>query len=177
MAHKILITGPPRCGKSTLIKKLVEYLYKTRSFNIQGFLTPEVREHNKRIGFDVEDIHFGNRFPLARIGHYNTRNKLGKYSIFTEKLDLYLSTSVKINEKFSNIFIIDEIGKMELFSKNFEEFIKILFLSDFNIIATIGQKLNHPIKDFVTKLPNLHIFVLNQENQMDVLKRIISLFY
>ncbi|MFX1481509.1 MAG: nucleoside-triphosphatase, partial [Promethearchaeota archaeon] len=56
MKIKILITGPPRSGKSTLIVKLIKYFTK-REFSIYGFLTPEVKEDNHRIGFDVEDIY------------------------------------------------------------------------------------------------------------------------
>ncbi|MFW9988471.1 MAG: nucleoside-triphosphatase, partial [Candidatus Odinarchaeota archaeon] len=51
MTKKILITGPPRCGKSTLISKLINYYTNEKNFMIFGFLTPEVRERGNRIGF------------------------------------------------------------------------------------------------------------------------------
>ena len=52
---KILITGPPRCGKSTLISKLTTH-YEKLGREIRGFLTPEIKHDGKRIGFDVLDI-------------------------------------------------------------------------------------------------------------------------
>ena len=55
MKSKFLITGPPRCGKSTLISRLIDYLLN--KYTIQGFLTPEVRKEGKRIGFDIYDIY------------------------------------------------------------------------------------------------------------------------
>jgi len=55
MKPKILITGPPRCGKSTMITKLIEF-YSKKNYKIYGFLTPEVKHINKRVGFDVQDI-------------------------------------------------------------------------------------------------------------------------
>ena len=71
MNPKILITGPPRCGKSTMISKLIEF-YSKKNYKFYGFLTPEVKKINKREGFDVQDIHSKERFPLARIGNYKT---------------------------------------------------------------------------------------------------------
>ena len=65
MKVKILITGPPRSGKSTLIARLIEYFSK-KQISIYGFLTPEVREGNRRIGFDIEDISTKEREKLAR---------------------------------------------------------------------------------------------------------------
>ena len=46
MRYKALITGPPRCGKSTLIQKLITY-YLENNYKISGFLTPEVIEKKK----------------------------------------------------------------------------------------------------------------------------------
>ncbi|GAH85681.1 unnamed protein product, partial [marine sediment metagenome] len=56
-AGKILITGPPRCGKSTLISKLIEYYNNKKDYTIYGFLTPEIRERGNRIGFNIVDIY------------------------------------------------------------------------------------------------------------------------
>ncbi len=77
MGSKILITGPPRSGKSTLISRIIEY-YSKKNYVIYGFLTPEVRMGGKRVGFDVEDIYSGKRNKLARIGNYKTQFKLGR---------------------------------------------------------------------------------------------------
>ena len=46
MSKKILITGPPRCGKSTLISKLLSYYFK-KNYVIWGFQTPEARKGGK----------------------------------------------------------------------------------------------------------------------------------
>jgi nucleoside-triphosphatase THEP1 len=39
-AKNILLTGPPRCGKSTLVEKLVARIKRP----VTGFFTREVRE-------------------------------------------------------------------------------------------------------------------------------------
>ena len=174
MNPKILITGPPRCGKSTLISKLIEH-YLQKNFKIYGFLTPEIRKNNKREGFDVEDINSKKRFPLARVGNYNTKFKLGRYSVFVEDFENYIDEFLDIEEIFPNLLIcIDEIGKMELFSEKFQELIKKLFQSSITIIATIGLKIKHPIKDFILMIPNSMLLNLNRKNQEEIFDKIIS---
>ncbi len=73
--------------------------------------------------------------------------------------------------------IIDEIGKMELFSKKFQEFIKDIFYSDIPIIATIGQRLHHPIKDYILNIPGIKRFTLTRENQLEIFQEIIQIIH
>ena len=40
----ILLTGPPRCGKSTVIEKLVRQIKRP----VAGLFTPEIREEGER---------------------------------------------------------------------------------------------------------------------------------
>ncbi len=174
MRSKILITGPPRSGKSTLISKIIEY-YSKKNYVIYGFLTPEVRMGGKRVGFDFEDIYSGKRNKLARAGNYKTQFKLGRYSIFIKEFDQMISKLEEVEIQKIDILIIDEIGKMEFFSKKFQEFIKKQFQLDLPIVATVGQKLQHPIKNFILKLSKVNLFNLNRQNQQRVFQKIISL--
>jgi len=173
MSIKILITGPPKSGKSTLIAKLIDY-YHGKNFKIYGFITPDVRKNNQRIGFDIKDIHTGLTKKLARVGSYKSQYKLGKYSIFIEEFDEILSILETIDYQSEDLLIIDEIGKMELFSKKFQNFIMKKYDLDINIIATIGQKIHHPIKDYISRTPNVFTYSLNQENAQELFKKIIS---
>jgi nucleoside-triphosphatase len=45
-----LLTGPPGCGKTTVIRRLVEQLGDLRQ---AGFYTQEIRERGQRVGFEA----------------------------------------------------------------------------------------------------------------------------
>ncbi len=175
MNQKILITGPPRCGKSTLISKLIEYYTVKKNYTIYGFLTPEVKKSGNRIGFDIQDIFTNERRKFARIGNYNASQKLGKYGLCLEGLEEIISNFETIPLHEIDLFIVDEIGKMELFSKKFQDFISNIFASNLSIIATIGLKVRHPIKDHLLNLSDVKFFNLDRLNFQIVYQKIISM--
>lgn len=174
MPSRILITGPPRSGKSTLIVRLIEH-YRNKLHPVVGFLTPEVAEDKKRIGFDIEDIATNHRVKFARIGNFNTNYRLGKYSIFIKNLENFLLKLEGLNLLPNSIIFIDEIGKMELYSNKFQHFIRKLFESNYHLIATIGQKIQHPVKTYILSLPKIIYITLNRVNQEEVYNKIVSM--
>ena len=175
MDKKILITGPPRCGKSTLISRLIEYYTVEKNYKIYGFLTPEVREGGNRIGFDIVDIYSRNTSQLARVGDFSTKYRVGKYHVFIEEFNKYLKTVLDMDKKPIDMIFIDEIGKMELLSIKFQEFIKKIFISNIPILATIGLKLNHPLKNYLLNLPSIKVLNLTKQNSQSIFEKVISL--
>jgi nucleoside-triphosphatase len=175
MSQKILITGPPRCGKSTLITKLIEYYTIKRNYSIHGFLTPEVKKNGRRIGFDIQNISSKEQMILARKGTFNSPNKVGKYEIYLEGLEQVISELETTPLHEIDLLIIDEIGKMELFSKKFQDFITRIFMSNFSIIATIGLPLKHPVKDHLLNLPDVKLLNLERLNFQKTYQKIISI--
>ena len=45
--RNILVTGPPGCGKSTLIEKILNRIEGP----VTGFFTLEIKEKGRRVGF------------------------------------------------------------------------------------------------------------------------------
>jgi len=72
------------------------------------------------------------------------------------------------------LIVIDEIGKMELFSRKFQTFIKNIFSSKISIVATIGLKLNHPLKNYLLNLSSVLLLYLDRRNSQLIFEKIIS---
>ncbi len=135
---KIIVTGAPGTGKTTIIKKLSENISLKK-----GFYTEEIREKGRRAGFDVVTFE-GRRWPLARTGLKHPQ--IGKYYVFVQEFEDGLKSLFEgdINPDF--FYLIDEIGKMELLSFKFNTFIKMLFKSNCNVIATCGKIRNELVE-------------------------------
>ena len=88
----ILVTGQPGSGKTTAVKKLVEYL-QSRGHYCRGFYTDEVLDpKNKahRIGFDVVTVPDNQRGILSRKpGHgiKSSKFQTGKYLVDVESFE------------------------------------------------------------------------------------------
>ena len=115
------------------------------------------------------------KIKLARIGNYKTTYKLGKYHVFVKLFENFISEIEFFRDEKLNLIVLDEIGKMELFSDKFQNLLKQLFQSKDSIIATIGQKLIHPVKNYILNLPEVILFNLNRQNQNEIFQKITSL--
>uniref|UniRef100_A0A8D0G7M7 NTPCR triphosphatase n=1 Tax=Sphenodon punctatus TaxID=8508 RepID=A0A8D0G7M7_SPHPU len=114
-----------KAPSGTLRKALTEVL-KSSGVPIDGFYTEEVREGGRRIGFDVVTLS-GRRGPLSRVGSGSStarpEYRVGQYIVDLasfEQLALPVLRNADLgSETRKKVCVIDEIGKMELFSQSF----------------------------------------------------------
>ncbi len=132
-ARNILVTGPPGSGKSTLIEKATSQIQGPKT----GFFTREIREGTKRIGFSITTLD-GKIGVLAHRGT-KSRFKVGGYGVNLSDLDQIAVPSM-LPSKPDEIVIIDEIGKMECFSRLFKKTLIMLLNSEHQVIGSIAIK-------------------------------------
>jgi len=162
----IMITGYPRTGKTTLIKKIVEKTTK----NIAGFYTEEIRnELGKREGFMVIGIRTGKKGLLAHVNIKGDK-KVGKYYVALQEFEEIALEEMKIK---TDIMIIDEIGKMELFSRQFKE--KLLeCLDSKNVLATITMRGGGAFVEQIKKREDVELLEITVENREAMVQKIIT---
>ena len=108
---KVLVTGPPGVGKTTLTQKLSAELKSSQPhLSVAGFYTSEVRDQSgSRIGFDIHSLSpDGETRPLARATTPIKGPKVGKYTVLLSDFEAVALKSLKSP---ANVLIIDVIGK------------------------------------------------------------------
>ena len=135
-APKLLVTGPPRSGKSTLVMKVVREL----GLRIAGVSTPEVREGGERTGFAIVDLKSGRRGMLSSKS-LRSPASVGGYGVNLADLDEIGSEALEnaLGDREVDAIVIDEIGKMELFSKRFEEAVIACLKSNKPVLAVLHR--------------------------------------
>ncbi len=156
----ILVTGPPRCGKTTLILRIS----RDPSFSQRtaGFITEELREEGERIGFKIIALPEKKEGILAHKG-YPSPYRVGKYGVDIEDLERIGCSALEEALNTRRVLLIDEIGKMELFSKKFKDILLMALDSPQKILATIMERPNE-FADRIKERRDVKLFHLTREN-------------
>ncbi len=136
-------------GKTTVILKLLTKIRR----DCDGFYTEEIREKGIRVGFRLVTLS-GEAGILAH-KMFQSPYRVGKYGVNIECLEKLGIRAIEAALARDKIVIIDEIGKMELFSNLFREAVITALNSKPPLIATI---MYHP-----------HLFCNQLKNRPDVI--------
>ena len=166
---KIMLTGLPGCGKTTAIMNIIASLDCEK---VAGFYTQEIRENNNRKGFRWKRLD-GTTGILAHVD-IKGRFKLGKYGIDVTDFEKSVVPVLDVERTDAELFVIDEIGKMECFSEKFVAAARRLFASDKSVLATVARKGTGFISE-VKNYPGTQLFKLTRENRDKTIDEILQL--
>ncbi|CAJ1067666.1 cancer-related nucleoside-triphosphatase isoform X1 [Xyrichtys novacula] len=186
MIKHVFLTGPPGVGKTTLVQKACEALVSS-GVGVEGFYTEEVRAGGRRVGFDVVTV-TGERGQLSRIrdvsgpSHGRREYTVGQYvvdlpSFENLALPLFRNVGSADGGGSRKVFIIDEIGKMELFSQSFIRAVRqTLGSSSCTILGTIPVPKGKPLGlvEEVRSRGDVRVFTVSKENRNSLLPEIIA---
>jgi len=170
MIKNILITGKPGCGKSTLILKLSDQFKNRR---ISGIITPEIRRGNQRYGFKIVDLLSQKEGIMASVD-IQSEKRVSKYYVDVQVVDKIMNEFMGSYEQ-ADIFMVDEIGKMELYSEKFKEVIQQILDSNKPVIATIPLS-KDPFIEKIKKRKDSKVFYLEKRDWERVLSEIKTFF-
>jgi nucleoside-triphosphatase len=155
-----LIEARPGAGKTTAIARLAELL-RDADIAVSGFLTTEMREAGRRVGFTIETF-TGERGLLAHVD-IKGPPRVGRYGVDVEEFErLALPALAAPNERA--VVLIDELGKMELASEPFRKRVSELFERPLPLVATV-QTARHPFTDAVKRRSDVSTITLTAANR------------
>jgi nucleoside-triphosphatase len=167
MASVYLLTGSPGTGKTTVIRQATA----GPDIKAGGFYTEEIRSGGIRQGFRIVTL-AGQDAILSHVDN-PSRYRVSKYGVDMANLDNVGVAAIERAIAESDLIVIDEIGKMELFSPHFREAVLKAIDSGKKVLGTI--MLNpHPFADDVRRHANVKVVELTRANHDRVLKEILD---
>ena len=167
MANNILLSGYPGVGKTTLINKIIKKL----NCKIGGFYTHEKKESGKRTGFYITDFS-GNQMVMADVNSTSSY-RVSKYGVNVKAFEKIGIPALENANKTADLIIIDEIGKMEMFSPKFCKMLEKIFNSQKPVLATI-KKIDCKLTLELKARDDVVIFHLTIQNRDEMVDRIID---
>jgi nucleoside-triphosphatase len=167
MKQVYLLTGRPGTGKTSLIKEVATEMRGRAG----GFYTEEIRSQGVREGFRLVTLD-GEEVILAHI-NIHSPYRVSKYGVDIASLERVGVTAIYQAIQQRDLVVIDEIGKMELFSTRFREAVYQAIESGKKILGTI--MLNpHPYADAIKRRPQVNLITVTRGNYQQVREELLQ---
>ncbi|KAG7168877.1 cancer-related nucleoside-triphosphatase homolog [Homarus americanus] len=168
----VVLTGPPGVGKTTLVQKIVSKL-QAKVVTCRGFYTQEVRQGGKRVGFDIITLD-GKTGVLSRAkpdsGGNRRECRVGQYVVDVPGFESLALPLLRMQSTGPHILVLDEIGKMEMFSQEFVRGVRqVISQPDMTLLLTIPIPKGKPIPlvEEIRSHPNNLVVNLTRDNRDD----------
>ena len=167
MKQVYLLTGRPGTGKTSLIKQVVAQIKGKAG----GFYTEEIRSQGVREGFRLVTLS-GEDAILAHV-NIRTPYRVSKYGVDIDALERVGVPALYRAVEQCDLVVIDEIGKMELFSVKFREAVSQIIGSEKRVLGTIMLNPN-PWADAIKRQPQINLITVTRDNYQQVLARLLD---
>ena len=138
-----------------------------------GFITKEIREKGKRVGFAINTLD-GKEAILAHI-NVSGQYRVGRYGVVLESIEsVAVQSMIPKNQKVS--VVIDEIGKMECFSSLLKKTVLDVLDKSNVVIGSISLRGDQFIKRIKGRsdVMLVEIFENNRDKLADTFDRLLK---
>jgi len=164
---RILLTGPPQCGKTTVVQRVVARFPGKAA----GFYTREVRREGRRLGFEIVTLD-GKKAWLSHVD-FPGPFRVGKYGVNLENLHRVALPALKVSPGI-DLIVVDEIGKMECLSARFVQAMENLWAAPVPLLMTVAEKGGGYIQR-VKEKPGAILITVTPANREELPAKILQL--
>lgn len=169
MNRKVLLTGRPGCGKTTLVKRVVKELAQSAG----GFYTEEIRKDRERVGFKIVTLD-GKEGVFAHV-NFKTQQRVGKYGLYLSPLETIGIEALHEAVRARQLTVIDEIGPMEIRSPIFRDVVNEALDSRAPVLGTITAR-PFPFTNAIKKRRDVTLIEVRGDNREQLVSELSDHF-
>jgi nucleoside-triphosphatase len=163
----LLLTAAPGSGKTTAIRRLAALLGDMR---VAGFYTAEIRARGERRGFRL--VGFDGTEALIAHVELPKRARVGKYGVDVSAMEQAADAALSPRAGVE-LYLVDEIGKMECLSPRFVEHMQRLVAGRVPLIATVASRGSGYIVE-VKRDPRCEVRTLTRANRDNLPEELLA---
>jgi nucleoside-triphosphatase len=159
MGKILLLTGKPRVGKTSALKKIIH------TIGIEycgGFYTEEIRDHRNRVGFKCVTLD-EKELKIADV-NLQSQIRIGRYGLEINKFEKVAIDAIDDSLRNKKITVIDEIGPMQMLSAKFQMALDQILQSSQIVLGTIFHD-GHPLIDEIKAKYDAEIYTITCDNR------------
>lgn len=168
----LLVTGKPGIGKTTVVTEVVDAL-KTGGYSVGGMISREVRSDSVRTGFKITDLRSGREGWLARVAK-GEGPRIGRYCVEMQDLVSIGVSAIADALNGSDVVVIDEIGPMELFSRDFREVVAKAADQAKVLLCAVHKKAQNNLLGSLKTREDAQLFEVTADNRNALSKAILD---
>ena len=150
---------------------MIQIIESLNCKKVAGFYTQEIRQGDKRKGFRWTRLDGA----TGILSHVDIKGpfRVGRYGVDIASFEKSVVSVLDIEQSDTELFVIDEVGKMECLSEKFVTAVRRLFASDKSVLATVAQKGTGLISE-VKKYPDTRLFNLTRQGHDETIAEILQ---
>lgn len=168
MSHNEFVTGPPRCGKTTVLERTVDRLQS--EYAVGGVLTPERRVDGERVGFLLRDLATGATTTLASVDR-ETGPSIGKYRVDVDAVNGFGVDAIE-HARDADVVVIDEIAPMQLCSDQFVAAITDVLDARLPVLAAVYEHGSEGVAADLCRRDDVTVHRVTERNRDDLPDRL-----
>lgn len=166
MPRNLLVTGPPRSGKTTAIERTVDRL-ESADLTVGGVVCPEIRTDGERVGFAIENVRGGERATLAHVDR-DSGPSVGKYRVDVAAVDDLCGRALPRAVESADGVVVDEIAPMEVVSDVFVRGVRAAMDADVPVVAAVHYRSESGFAGEVKARDDADLFEVSPETRDDL---------
>lgn len=168
----VFVTGRPGVGKTTVIRRTVEELEKM-GYTCGGVSTPEIRIGGIRVGFEIVDLATNSRGILAHVDNPDGP-RIGRYKVNLNDIRRVGVNAIEEAIKKADYIVIDEVGPMELLSREFRETVVSAINSRKPVLGVLHWKAQFPLVKEVKSRSDVRVYEITPQNRESLHRTLVE---
>lgn len=172
---RLLLTGPPGCGKTTVVVRVAEAA-TAAGLLVRGIVTEEIRREGQRLGFSLRCLGEGTACTMAHVD-FREGPRVGRYRVDVAAVEEAVAAEFE-GVPAGALVLVDEIGKMECASSRFRDAVRHLLGAPNPLVATVPRRSGRgEAGKFIRRIsedPRMEVWPVRENNREELPGRILA---